>query len=338
MDQLLIALIVVVGAIALVGGFALWKRGAAEGHDAVDPSRGDAGPLGLRDRLQKTRHALGGRLGRLARRDRIDDEFWTAVEDLLVAADVGIGTAARLVTSVKAAAPRNAAEATSLLEGRLVNLLAGRERRLVLDSTPAVILVVGVNGGGKTTTIAKLAARLQREGSSVLLGAADTFRAAADDQLRAWADRIGADIVGGQPGADPASIAYDAYTAAKARHAGVVIVDTAGRLQSKANLMDELSKVARVLEREAGSIDEVLLVIDGTTGQNATAQARHFSEAVGVTGIVMTKLDGTARGGVVIAIEQEMDIPVKLIGLGEDLEDLVPFVPDEFVAALLDHE
>ena len=316
----------------------LWKRGATEGEDGVDFRRRDADPISLHDRLQKTRHALGGRLGGLVRRDRIDAQFWTAVEDLLVAADVGIGTAAGLVASVKAAAPRDTAAATSLLEDRLVSLLAGRERRLVLDSTPAVVLVVGVNGGGKTTTIAKLAARLQREGSSVLLGAADTFRAAADDQLRAWADRIGVDIVGGQPGADPASIAYDAYRAAKARHAGVVIVDTAGRLQSKANLMDELSKVARVLEREAGSIDEVLLVIDGTTGQNATAQARRFSEAVGVTGIVMTKLDGTARGGVAIAIEQEMDIPVKLIGVGEELEDLVPFVPDEFVAALLDHE
>ena len=197
------------------------------------------------------------------------------------------------------------------------------------------MLVVGVNGTGKTTSIAKLASQLRSDGSSVMLGAADTFRAAADEQLRTWADRVGVDIVSGQSGADPASVAFDAYQSASSRGIDVLIVDTAGRLQNKANLMDELSKVARILKREAGELNEVLLVIDGTTGQNAIAQARSFADAVGVTGIVLTKLDGTARGGVAIAMEEELDIPVKYIGVGEGVDDLMPFDPDQFVDALL---
>ncbi|MFQ5555673.1 MAG: signal recognition particle-docking protein FtsY, partial [Acidimicrobiia bacterium] len=217
----------------------------------------------------------------------------------------------------------------------LTALLGDKDRDLRRTGSPSVVLVVGVNGTGKTTSIAKLAARFQADGERVLLGAADTFRAAADQQLRTWADRLDVDIVGGQSGGDPASVAFDAYHSASAKGSNVVIVDTAGRLQTKANLMAELGKIARVLRREAGDLDEVLLVVDGTAGQNALAQARIFTEAVGVTGLVLTKLDGTARGGVVFAVEEELGIPVKLIGIGEGLGDLVPFEPVAFVDALL---
>ncbi len=213
--------------------------------------------------------------------------------------------------------------------------MAGRDRHLDLSGHPAVVMVVGVNGTGKTTSIAKIAARLDRQGVAPLLGAADTFRAAADTQLRTWADRVGVDIVAGQEGSDPAAVAFDAFQAARARGKDVVIIDTAGRLQSKKNLMGELSKIRRVVEREAGSIDETLLVLDATSGQNGMVQAESFLEAVGVTGIVLTKLDGTARGGIVIAIESQLQLPVKFIGVGEGVDDLIPFDPETFVAALL---
>ncbi len=199
-----------------------------------------------------------------------------------------------------------------------------------------MIVVVGVNGTGKTTSIAKLANRLKTAGREPLLGAADTFRAAADAQLRTWADRVGVQVVGGQPGADPAAVAFDALQAARARGREAVIVDTAGRLHSKHNLMEELGKVVRVLRREAGEVDEVLLVLDATTGQNGIAQVRQFTEAVGVTGIILTKLDGTARGGVAVAVERELGVPVKFIGVGEGMDDLLPFEPAEFVDALLE--
>lgn len=289
----------------------------------------------LRDRLQRTRHGIQDRLTGLTARGRLDDDYWAAVEDLLIAADLGVGTAGALVSAVRQRGISDPTAARTLLRNELARILEGRSRELELTQKPAVVLVVGVNGGGKTTSIAKLASLLQRGGSTVLLGAADTFRAAADQQLRVWADRLGIDMVGGQAGADPASVAFDAYHAARARGADTVIVDTAGRLHSKSNLMDELAKVARVLRREAGTLDEVLLVIDGSTGQNAIVQARRFSEAVGVTGIVVTKLDGTARGGVVIAIERELDIPVKFIGIGEAMDDLIPFEPEDFADAVL---
>lgn len=214
-------------------------------------------------------------------------------------------------------------------------MLGGKDRELHLDEAPAVVLVVGVNGTGKTTSIAKLAYRLQEDGNSVVLGAADTFRAAADAQLQTWADRVGVDVVRGAEGADPASVAYDTVDEARAKGADVAIVDTAGRLHSKTNLMDELAKVGRVLEREIG-ISEVLLVIDGTTGQNGVAQATSFGETVGVTGLVLTKLDGTARGGVALSVEQELGVPVKFIGIGEGMEDLIPFDPRSYVEALLE--
>jgi fused signal recognition particle receptor len=268
-------------------------------------------------------------------RDGFDGDFWSDVEDSLVAADVGVPAARRTVEAVRQRGPGTPEEVRGMLAGELVSLLGSRDRGLAAVGDPTVVLVVGVNGSGKTTTIAKLADQLNTEGNPVLLGAADTFRAAAADQLKTWAARIGVDIVAGESGADPASVAYDSFHAAKARGAGLVLIDTAGRLHSKSNLMDELGKVARVLRREAGDIDEVLLVLDGTTGQNAIDQARAFTDVVGVTGIVLTKLDGTARGGVAIAVEQDLGIPVKYIGVGESVEDLIPFDPEAFVDALL---
>lgn len=323
------AVVVVVVVVAFVVFVVLRRRGGGSPRPVATP---DAS--GLRERLAKTRGAVAGRLTALGGRAPLDDAYWREVEDVLVSSDVGTGTAADLVAAVRAGKPSDPGEAQAALSVEIGRLLAGRERALRLGGDPAVVLVVGVNGGGKTTSIAKLAARIARQGGTVVLGAADTFRAAAGSQLQTWADRVGADVVAGSPGADPASVAFDAVTSARARSATAVIVDTAGRLQSKSNLMDELAKVARVLEREAGAIDEVLLVIDGTTGQNALVQARVFSEAVGVTGIVLTKLDGTARGGVAIAIERELGIPVKFIGVGEGVADLVPFDPRRFADAI----
>ena len=221
------------------------------------------------------------------------------------------------------------------LHDELLKILEGKDRDLHLSGSPSVVVVVGVNGVGKTTSIAKLAAQVQKSGASAILGAADTFRAAADTQLKTWADRVGVEVVSGQSGADPAAVAFDAYQAARSRQRDVVIVDTAGRLHSKHNLMAELGKIVRVLQREAGSVDEVLLVLDATTGQNATAQIKQFTDVVGVTGIVLTKLDGTAKGGIAVAIEQDYVVPVKFIGVGEGVEDLIPFEPVAFIDALL---
>lgn len=339
MEPLLIVGIAVVVLVAIVG-VVVWQRRSSDETTAPPPPntgsvKAPPRPPGLRGRLAKTRDAIGGRLSSLLDRDRLDAEFWSDLEDTLVAADVGISTSTVVVEAVRAQGPQDGDAARMALEDQLIGLLSGRDRRLHRDHEPAVVLVVGVNGTGKTTSIAKLASQLRADGATVMLGAADTFRAAADEQLRTWADRVGVDIVSGQTGADPASVAFDAYQAACSRDIDVLIVDTAGRLQNKANLMDELSKVARVLTREAGELDEVLLVIDGTTGQNAIAQARSFAEAVGVTGIVITKLDGTARGGVAVAVEEELDIPVKYIGVGEGVDDLVVFDPEQFVDALL---
>jgi fused signal recognition particle receptor len=338
LDPILI-IVLVVALLALAGGAAIVVR--RRGGEPAAPVR-PAGavptvppPVGLRARLDKTRRALGDRLSVLIGRGRLDDEFWAELEDTLVAADVGVSAATDVVAKVRSSGPEDGNEARRVLQGELVDLFAGRDRTLQRENRPAVVLVVGVNGGGKTTSIAKLAARLTSEGAEVILGAADTFRAAADQQLRLWAERVGVELVGGQRGADPASVAFDAYQAGRARGADVVIIDTAGRLQNKANLMDELGKVARVLRRASGDLDEVLLVLDGTTGQNAIAQARSFTEAVGVTGIVITKLDGTAKGGVAVAVERELGIPVKFIGVGEGMDDLVAFDPEAFVDALL---
>jgi fused signal recognition particle receptor len=299
-------------------------------------SKAKAPEAGLRTRLSRTRSAIGGRLGGLLRSETLDDAFWEELEDVLIAADVGVSTSSAVVQDVRKQKPEDGEAARHMLEDALVGRMSGRDRSLHLEGTPAVMLVVGVNGSGKTTSIAKIAGLLGEQGKTAVLGAADTFRAAADEQLRTWAGRVGVEVVSGEPGSDPASVAFDAYRSASDTGADVVLVDTAGRLHSKSNLMDELGKVARVLRREAGTIGEVLLVLDGTTGQNGIGQARSFTETVGVTGIVITKLDGTARGGVAIAVERELDIPVKYIGVGEGLHDLVPFEPRAFVEALLE--
>jgi fused signal recognition particle receptor len=266
----------------------------------------------------------------------MDAAFWEGLEEALIAADVGVTASTEVVGRVREGNPANTADARHALRAGLLQLLERDSRDLTLDGDPAVVIVVGVNGTGKTTSIAKLANQMKARGLEPLLGAADTFRAAADQQLRTWADRVGVEVVGGQAGADPAAVAFDAYQAARARGRDVVIIDTAGRLHSKTNLMDELGKVVRVVGREAGHIDEVLLVLDATTGQNGIAQVRQFTEAVGVTGIVLTKLDGTARGGVAIAVERELGTPVKFIGVGESMDDLIPFEPVAFVDALLE--
>ena len=289
---------------------------------------------GLEGGLARTRRALGERFAGLFG-GGLDEAFWTGLEEALLAADVGVAAAVGIVERVRAAAPGDAAAARAALRREVAAVFAGRDRSLVLEGDPAVIVVVGVNGSGKTTTIAKLAAQLQERGRPTLLAAADTFRAAATEQLAVWAERLGVEVVSGQQGGDPAAVAFDALQRARARGKEVVVVDTAGRLHSKHNLMEELGKVVRVLGRDGGEVGEVLLVLDGTTGQNGIAQARAFTAAVGVTGIVLTKLDGTARGGLAVAVERELGIPVKLVGVGERVEDLLPFDPEAFVDALL---
>jgi fused signal recognition particle receptor len=294
---------------------------------------------GLRDRLGKTRAALARSLGALTGRRTIDDEAWDSVEEALLVADVGVPTTTRVVDELRARAAATRADdpeqLVALLRGQIVDDLSGVDRSLHhAPDGPTVWLFVGVNGTGKTTTIAKLAQREIDGGRPALMAAADTFRAAAADQLTHWAERVGADVVRGQEGADPGSVVFDAVNAAGGRGAGVVLVDTAGRMHTKVNLMEELKKIRRIAERTPGALQEVLLVIDATTGQNGLTQARQFADAVGVTGVVLTKLDGTAKGGIVLAIEADLGIPVKLIGVGEAPDDLVPFDPEEFAAAL----
>jgi fused signal recognition particle receptor len=293
----------------------------------------------LRDRLGKTRATLARSLGALTGRRALDDEAWDSVEEALLVADVGVATTSRLLDDLRARAAAehvgDPEQVVGLLRRELVDDLSGVDRSLHHASNgPTVWLFVGVNGTGKTTTIAKLARREIDDGHPTLLAAADTFRAAAADQLTHWAERVGADVVRGQEGADPGSVVFDAVNAAGGRGVGVVLVDTAGRMHTKVNLMEELKKIRRIAERTPGAPQEVLLVIDATTGQNGLAQARQFAEAVGVTGVVLTKLDGTAKGGIVLAIESDLGIPVKVVGVGEAQEDLVPFDPEEFVAAL----
>ena len=260
---------------------------------------------------------------------------WRQIEDILLAADVGVGTTTLLVAELKSLKPETSAEAKSQLRLLLAHELGTNTRELALDSQPSVILVVGVNGTGKTTTIAKLANRLHADGHSVVLGAADTFRAAAGAQLEMWAGRIGLDVVVGQEGGDAAAVAFDTVVSAKAKTADVAIIDTAGRLHAKRNLMEELKKLHRVAGGNEG-VDEVLLVLDATAGQNGLVQVREFADAVPLTGIVLAKLDGTAKGGIVFAIERELGVPVKFVGVGEGIADLEVFEPESFVDALLE--
>jgi len=286
----------------------------------------------LRDSLGKSRRALTEQIA-VAAFDPGDSASWERLEEALIAADVGVPATAELVQRLEARG--DAADLGSALQEEIAALL-GDPGRLELSARPSVLLVVGVNGTGKTTTIGKLAAKLDEHGRSVLVAAADTFRAAAEEQLEIWAKRANADFVGSERGGDPAAVAFDAIGAAESRGRDVVVVDTAGRLHTQANLMEELAKVRRVIgQRLEGAPHETLLVIDATTGQNGLQQARLFSQAVEVTGIALTKLDGSAKGGIAIAIAHELGLPVKLIGIGESLDDLRPFDPGDFAAALV---
>jgi len=292
--------------------------------------------------LAKTKEAWFKPVRRLFAGRALNEDFWLNLEELLIGADVGVETTEKLLQRLRHRVREDALvgpeETMRAFAEELVKVLSvdGSGLNLRTDE-PAVILVVGVNGSGKTTTIGKLAHMLKTQGRRVIVAAADTFRAAAIDQLRIWADRAGAEIIAHQPGADPAAVVYDALQAARARRAGAVIIDTAGRLQTKVPLMEELKKIRRVIEKADGrDPDETLLVLDATTGQNGLSQARHFAEAVGLTGIVLAKLDGTAKGGIVFAIADQLRIPIKFVGTGEKLDDLAPFDPRQFVAALLE--
>jgi len=302
--------------------------------------------LGFFDRLKqgltKTRDQFVGQVEDLVLgKKKIDDSLLDELEEVMVLSDLGLDTAHRVIDRVREKVRRNELDDASLLKNEIKEQIRG-----ILDKghadlrggdSLAVYLVIGVNGVGKTTTIGKLAARLKSEGRRVLIAAADTFRAAASEQLALWGEKAGVDVVKHKQGADPGAVVYDAIAAARARDVNVVIVDTAGRLHTKTNLMEELKKINRVIERELpGEPREVLLVLDATTGQNALSQAKLFNAAVGVTGIVLTKLDGTAKGGIVVAIASELGVPVKLVGVGEQIDDLQDFRPAEFVDALFD--
>ncbi len=304
-------------------------------------------PEPIASRLVRLRQRLSGQgaLGRglllLLSRDRLDEDTWEEVEDSLITADIGVGPTGELVEKLRERMRVEGGggdQARSVLAEELLALVdPGMDRSLNLagpDGLPGVVMVVGVNGAGKTTSVGKLARVMVAEDKSVVLGAADTFRAAATEQLKTWGERVGVDVVAGPEGSDPASVAFDSVKEGVDRGADVVVVDTAGRLQNKQGLMDELGKVKRVIEKQA-PLSEVLLVLDATTGQNGLIQARVFSEVVNVTGIVLTKLDGTAKGGIVVAVQRELGVPVKLVGLGEGPDDLAPFDPKTFVDALL---
>ena len=304
------------------------------GDEAAPAEESDrAGLFGrLRESLGKSRRALTEELA-LASFDPAEEASWERLEEALIAADVGVPATAELVQRLEARG--DAADLGAALQQEIARML-GEPGRLELRARPSVLLVVGVNGTGKTTTIGKLAARLQEHGRSVLVAAADTFRAAAEEQLEIWAKRAGADFVGSERGGDPAAVAYDAIGAAQSRGRDVVVVDTAGRLHTQANLMEELAKVRRVIAgRLEGAPHETLLVIDATTGQNGLQQARLFGQAVDVTGVALTKLDGSAKGGIAVAIAHELSLPVKLIGIGEGLDDLRPFDASDFARALV---
>jgi fused signal recognition particle receptor len=294
----------------------------------------------LSEGLAKTRKNLAERIGTLVLGEKIDETFLDELEEALIASDVGVATASFVLKDLKERFKRQELSSPSQVHDRLkqilIEILAGRSSQLSIAAAPAVILVMGVNGTGKTTSIGKLAYRLHAEGKKVMLAAGDTFRAAASEQLSIWGERTGIPVIKHREGADPGAVVFDAVTAAKARAMDVLIVDTAGRLHTKSNLMEELKKVKRIISRELpGAPQETLLVLDGTTGQNSLVQAKMFNEAVGVSGIVLTKLDGTSKGGIVFAINKELSIPVKFVGIGEAIEDLRSFDPKEFVDALL---
>ncbi len=294
----------------------------------------------LRDGLAKTRKNFTDKVGSLILGEKIGESFLDELEEALIASDVGVETASFVLKDLRERFKRNELSSPEQVKDRLrqilFEILSARSPIFSLTASPSAVLVVGVNGTGKTTTIGKLANRLQAEGKKVMLAAADTFRAAASEQLSIWGERAGIPVIKHKEGADPSAVVFDAVSAAKARAVDVLIVDTAGRLHTKSNLMEELKKVRRILSRELpGAPHETLLVLDGNTGQNALVQAKMFHETVGVTGIVLTKLDGTSKGGIVFAIYKELLIPVKFVGIGETIEDLKSFDPREFVDALL---
>ncbi|MDO8148394.1 signal recognition particle-docking protein FtsY [Isoptericola sp. b515] len=311
------------------------------------PAPAEGRMVRLRDRLARSGSPLGARLLTMLSREQLTEDDWNEIEETLLLADLGTGPAEELLealrTRVRVLGVREPAAVRDLLREELLKIVDPTlDRSLALDrpvvdgeTKPAVVLMVGVNGTGKTTTVGKLARVLVAEDKSVVLGAADTFRAAAADQLQTWGARVGVETVrSDRDGADPAAVAFDAVRTGAADGADVVVVDTAGRLQNKAGLMDELGKISRVITREA-PLGEVLLVLDATTGQNGMQQAKVFSEVAGVTGIVLTKLDGTAKGGIVVAVQRELGVPVKLVGLGEGPDDLAPFDPEDFVDGIL---
>lgn len=322
----------------------------ADDSEETEPQKAAGGGSGktsffekLKSGLTKTRKNITGKIENLIKSSKnLDETFWEELEDILIQADCGVNVAVDMVEKMRATAKKNKLDDPSLVMGLLqeevVKLLGSEPSPLAIPGDDlAVILVVGVNGSGKTTSIAKLAYRFKSEGRRVILSAGDTFRAAAIDQLQIWADRIGVELIKHQEGADPGAVVFDSLNAARARHANVLIIDTAGRLQNKTNLMKEIGKVRKVIEKEIPAAPhEVMLVLDATTGQNAISQARIFEEATGVSGIILTKLDGTAKGGIVLAIAKDLDIPVKLVGIGEGLEDLRDFSPDVFARALFD--
>jgi len=320
------------------------QAAAAPALDVPEPTAGRL--VRLRSRLSRSQNSMGKGLLSLLSRDRLDEDTWEEIEEVLLTADVGVAPTQELVerlrTRVRVLGARTPDDLRALLREELLTLVDPQMDRTLHTARhteeesprPAVILVVGVNGVGKTTTSGKLARVLVADGRTVLLGAADTFRAAAADQLQTWGERVGARTVRGPEGGDPASVAFEAVKQGIADGADTVLVDTAGRLHTKTGLMDELGKVKRVIEKH-GPVDEVLLVLDATTGQNGLVQAKVFAEVVDITGIVLTKLDGTAKGGIVIAVQRQLGVPVKLIGLGEGPDDLAPFDPGAFVDALI---
>ena len=325
----LIAVVLVVVVAVFVTRQRRRPTGIGKALDEATPSA-----LDVPSRLSTARGAMGAKIGSLFARGLTQD-VWERLEEVLLTADLGLASATAAVDTVRNTNPKDASEAKAALNAELRRTLGEKDRSVAKSRNPSVILVVGVNGVGKTTTIAKLAARLTEAGATPVLAAADTFRAAADEQLAVWADRVGAEVVRGSEGADPASVAYQGVARAKEAGFDTLIVDTAGRMHSKKNLMQELDKIVRVLEREAGGIDEALLVLDGTAGQNGMAQARAFAKSVDLTGVVLTKMDGSAKGGIAFAVEAELNIPIKFIGLGEGVDDLIAFDPDTYVDALL---
>ncbi len=297
----------------------------------------------IKDGLKKTRDSMTGAIKNVIKSFKaIDDDFYDELEEALILGDVGVVTAQEIIERLREYVKKNSikdpVEVKGALRTIIAELLQGGEE-LNLNTKPSIILVIGVNGVGKTTTIGKLASKFKAEGKKVILGAADTFRAAAAEQLTIWAERSGADIVKHKEGADPAAVVFDTISAGKARGADVIICDTAGRLHNKKNLMDELAKIYKIINRELPDADrEVLLVLDATTGQNAISQAREFKNVAEITGIILTKLDGTAKGGVVLAVKNDVDVPVKFIGVGEGIDDLQPFSAEAFAEGLFDDD